>query len=490
MPDKSKLLAAHRRLWIAAGFLVLLVGAGWGLVHWQNDRAARAIVEAHLPEQPVLRRDWPGAFERRLDNAERAGLNGPDRVDGLARLAALYHANGFAGEAIACYEAWLALEPDAPKAAYRLAVLLAGYGRMEEALPLLDRVIGGAPGYLEAPMQKANILLKLNRVDEAEALFHGVLAKDDRTQAWTGLAQAASQNGKWEKARQYLEKAVSLQPGFSPAWSALATAYERLGLTEKARGVRELGHGDAVTGELPDPWMDELMSSCFDVYRLRVAAFAYLPADPQERAHSVRLLERALSLGADRASTLRDLGRLCRELGQMEAARGHLEEAVKIAPDDSDAWTQLLQVYQSAGNRSGVQYAIEQGLAHNPDSPALLQHQGRWLAEQQRYAEALAAFDASRRERPEEAPVYIEIARILFRLGRIDEGLAEMQRALEVSPEHPLALSLLTLHAIQSGDQSAADAWLRRARAQVRVPREDLADLERQYQAAFGSLAP
>ena len=96
------------------------------------------------------------------------------------------------------------------------------------------------------------------------------------------------------------------------------------------------------------------------------------------------------------------------------------------------------------------------GLRACPESPGLLLMRARQLRETGRAAEAVAAYEAAIRHRPNEAEAYLELATTLFRLEQVPAGLKRLEEALGAEPEHPPTLALLAYHAITSGDDVAS----------------------------------
>ncbi len=81
-------------------------------------------------------------------------------------------------EALGVVDRALKRDPDNPALLVRLAGLESDSGGAERALSLLDRAAALLPRTAELPRRKAQILIRLQRYDEAEALLLGSLAMD------------------------------------------------------------------------------------------------------------------------------------------------------------------------------------------------------------------------------------------------------------------------------------------------------------------------
>jgi Flp pilus assembly protein TadD len=78
------------------------------------------------------------------------------------------------------------------------------------------------------------------------------------------------------------------------------------------------------------------------------------------------------------------------------------------------------------------------------------------------------------------------LASAYFQLNRIQEGVAELRKSLQVEPDNPTALSTLAFVAIKTGDQAGARECLRQVRQQPRILPENRAALEKAFRDQFG----
>lgn len=474
---------AGKRIPIAisvVALIALLAGGAW----WWSAAQTRDSVAAIVPARPNLDGSSAELQDRIIAAEQRArGLWRP--VEGLAELARLYHANTFVIQADECERGLMQLDAANALWPYLQAHTLGGYGDLDEALPLLQRTVELAPDYVPARVRLGDALLKRNETERAAAVYRDALARDpDNGYASIGLARTELAAGRDTAARDRLLQLVAAQPMFAPAWSLLISVDEQLGDAAAAETHRLRARDAGRPREMPDPWIDALMAYCYDPYRLAVAASAADPANNQARAR--QLLERAVSVAPNDDLPHRLLGNLLSDLGELSSARTFLERATDIAPKEPDNWSYLVRVLKAMGDVAAAGRALDTGLEHCPQSPVLHLERGRRFAAAGRFEQALAEFEESRRLRPEESSAYIEIAQIHFRQNRLEAGVAELRRAHAVEPNHPVATILLARYAINTGDERGAVEWIERARAQPKVPAQDLARVVAEYQAEFG----
>lgn len=443
----------------------------------------RSTVLAGIPVRPAtaaLRPELVDEIAAR-ENVAR-GFRHPGA--GLAALSRLYHANGFFREAIQGYETLEQLEPHEARWPHLHASILAGAGRIDEALPLWQQVIALAPDYLPARIRLGDILTKANRRPEAIQAYAAALERTPgNPYALLGLARNDLAQGDWSGARAHLEQAVRAGPDSIGAMSLLVTVYEHEGEPQGARRLKEL-IGRKEFRDIPDPWLDELIEDCYDSYRLSVAAAVAGLAGDTTTAQNY--LERAVALSPETASYRRQLGQLLLRQQSLASARRHLEKAVAVAPEDSDAWLLLVEVQDALNLPVEAERVLLAGLAACPQSAALHYAYGHRLSERGRPGPAIVELQAAKRLRPSEANAYVDLALVYFRLERIDDGIAEMRAALAIQPGHPLALQVLARHAINRGDESAARQWIQQLREQPRVSDADLSAITGEYRQHFG----
>jgi tetratricopeptide (TPR) repeat protein len=449
------------------------------VVVWRAQQ--RAEVAQDIPARPSTLATRP-LLESEVAAAEKRAHGWWSGADGLAHLGRLYQANGFLAEASQVWEALSRLEPCAPRWPYLLGSILAGYGRLDDAQPLLQRVVELAPEYSPAAVRLGEVLLKRGRDGDAAKLFSATLAKDPRnSDASLGLARIDLKARRWPEARTRLTQITAADPDFTPAWALLATVEEQSGnlaAAEAARG-RSMNSGLRV---MADPWVDEQMEDCYDPYQLNVAAAALARRDS---VGAMRLLRRSLEVDANNASSHRLLGDELKKSGDLREARRHFERAAELEPTADVNWNTLVVFLREAGDPAASEQALNRGLSYCPQAPGLLLEQIARYTQRGQFEAAIALLGRLVRLHPDEPEYHVKIALLQFKLDRIPEGMAEMRRTLELKSDHPIALLALARNAVESGDEAGAASLIRRLRQQPQIQAADLQLVLDEYRARF-----
>ncbi len=469
----------HRMILIVLACAVL---AGGGVWWWQAGRT-QSRVAALLPALPDLG-SAPAALRDRIVQTDARARSRLGAAQGFAALSRVYHANGFLDEAQRCYQGLEQLDPTEPRWLHLQASILAGYGGIDPALELWRKVRALAPDYLPAPLRSGDCLLKVNRPQEAAAAYAAVLKLDpDNPYALLGLARLDLKAERWDQARHRLEQVVS-KTNYTLGYDLIVSLYERMGLGQRALEVRGMAKASGAYRDAADPWLDGLIEDCLDPYRLSLAAGT--TARSGDPATARRLLERAVEVAPEDVSVRFQYGTLLVELGDLTEAIGQLRLCTELSPDFSDGWAHLSSLQARLGETVAAERTLAQGLKNCPESPGLHLQYARTLQLAGKIGEAIAEFQASIRLRPNEPDAYLELGNLFIRQQRNAEGMAEIRRALEAEPGHPMALSVLAFNAIVTGDEAEAQRCLAAVRAQPRVPREQVQKLIGAYREQFG----
>jgi tetratricopeptide (TPR) repeat protein len=134
------------------------------------------------------------------------------------------------------------------------------------------------------------------------------------------------------------------------------------------------------------------------------------------------------------------------------AARFELARAYEVASDWLDAIQQLQQANRMAPQNEEYSYHLGKALTKlsgwslqqisriDPNSARLHQALGQDYAIQEKYDQALAAYQEAARADPKLPDIHLGTALILLHFKRFDEAMAEVERELKLVPESRAAL--------------------------------------------------
>ncbi len=463
-------------------FLVPLAVAAGGYGVWQGGAPARRWELLRPPAPALVGAAAPGLDERLAACTARLARWPADRM-ALIEFTLLCQANGLLPEAIRGYQALIVVEPAEARWPHSLAAILAGYGRMEEALPLLQKAAALAPGQSIVWLRLGEARLKNNQTEEAAAAFAQALrSKPADIHALFGLARCDLQAGRLTAARSRLQEAAAADPDFPGAPSLLATVFERLGNPAAAQAARLRVRGDGHYTEAPDPWAVDLVAYGHNPYTLLVAASA-LSSDGKHR-EALPLLERAVALDPRDARLPRQLGNTLARLGDLPGARPKLERALALDPGNEKIRSDLINLLKEIKDLPALTQTVFQGLSANPQSTSFRFEAGLAAARQGRPDEAIRLFTEVWEREPGQTAAPCELAAVYFTSGRAAAGQAVLEKVIALHPDDPAVLALLVRRGIETRDPRTGD-WMRRALATGKtIP--PLAELQQAYFARFG----
>lgn len=145
--------------------------------------------------------------------------------------------------------------------------------------------------------------------------------------------------------------------------------------------------------------------------------------------------------------------------GETESAKAPLSEALKIDPGSASANIALAMVFQREGEYESADKHFRAAQASDPNNPRILNNYGVFLLNQERYPEALEAFEKASQDNfyGERSRVFENLGLTYARMGQVEEAKASFERALRLNSRQPLAL--LEMAKIEFTAQNYVPAW-------------------------------
>lgn len=139
-------------------------------------------------------------------------------------------------EAIAQYEAALAVQPDDAKVLFALGNTAHALGLVAPAEQFFRRVLALEPGRIEALVNLANLLRATGQFDAAIALLEPALAREPESpELQLTLGSAFREKGESDQAKAHYRCALAARPAYVPALANLADMLCDEGAREQAR---------------------------------------------------------------------------------------------------------------------------------------------------------------------------------------------------------------------------------------------------------------
>ena len=207
--------------------------------------------------------------------------------------------------------------------------------------------------------------------------------------------------------------------------------------------------------------------------RLRLAQ-VYLDLDQAARAKP--LLLAAMEQEGLRAAALFELGRVAVAERDFQAAVGYFEQSLAANPEATKIHYPLAMAYRALGNLESARQHLEQRGEGKPrvldplvddldkylSGLLTLYYSGMEALRDGHFDVAVEAFTAALKQEPGNSNARVTLARALYLQGDPAAAKAQLQEALERSPDNALGLFLMGVLLEEEGDQTAAIGLYRR----------------------------
>jgi tetratricopeptide (TPR) repeat protein len=320
-------------------------------------------------------------------------------------------------------------------------------GRQEEARKTLHQLAA-----LLLPdarsVRVASLLLAVGENDDAIALLRKLRTRQGPAQApWAqfDLALAHLSAGRYQEAADQVQEFISAHDStpwesgqIVPWWSLAGIAYARLG--EGDRAVDALHRAAALAPDGEEHWLN-LTRELMELSRFAEAISAVqdgLRASPKSYALHLRLGAADLSSG---------------HYEEAETVFRNLVEAGDPLPTSYIGLAQVLLRVGRPEEAASELSAAEQKLG----AMFLLSYfRGLSLDRSGKRAEAISAFQEAIRLNPSSAEAHLEMGKTELTVGRVNDAIVELEKALHLSPGNVQAQRLLSQAYRRAGDAKRA----------------------------------
>jgi tetratricopeptide (TPR) repeat protein len=383
------------------------------------------------------------------------------------------HIAGFMGDqqkALAAAQLWGELDPQSLAARQGVVELLLRAGEASAALPHLEELLsllsaplsaGGAANAQEQAFLQIAVVLGKERNRAAALTLMGMLAARHENNPYAQFAYSnlAAGGGEYGVARQAVDKALALKPGWANA------------VLLRARILQLQGDLDGATA-----YLAEALKAAPRDQLLRMT-YARLLVDGLHLEQARAQLKEIARQAGKNGEVLLALGVLSMQMNQPQDAERYLKQAVKFDAQRVEAsyylgqlaetrkqYAQAIEWYQAVnegdayldaqlriGKLIASQGDVERARAHvraiplrDPaQQPILIQAEAELLRDQKRYAEAMQVYDDALAVAPDHVNLLYGRAMLAEKMDRLDLLERDLRAILQRDPNNAEALNAL-----------------------------------------------
>ncbi len=315
-----------------------------------------------------------------------------------------------------------------------LGAALMALGRYREALASYEAALALQPELAIALSGSAAALRELGRPQEALARVSAAMALQPSTEAYCHQGTALGDLGRFAEAVASFDGAIALTPQCVEAHN-----YRGLALLRLQRSAEALASFDRALSLRPES--AELHSNRGNVLRRL-----------QRLPEALASYERAIALQPNFAAAHNNRGLVLQALERYGEAASSYQRALALQPDFAEAHNNLGTVQCELGQAAEALASCSLALRLQPGMRGVHGNLGNALRDLERPEEALAQYDLAVLQAPRNADNHCHRGNGLFDLKRIREALASYDRAIELNPHHALTHFNKSLCLLLSGD--------------------------------------
>ncbi|MYF97520.1 tetratricopeptide repeat protein [Candidatus Poribacteria bacterium] len=358
-----------------------------------------------------------------------------------AKLASAYHRNNQLDDADALFQQAIRGTGEKAHVSWYIALgqIETERGHFEKARRYYIVAVQLHPDTTAAYNNLGHVLLKLNRIDEADAVFREALTLDKTlASAAFGRGQVAAKRDQFDVARNYYERAIqnnSLEPLF---YKALADVLEKLGDT-KATEIARLHYKHTLA----------------EVYRRQ--AHQYI--EKQQGKPALELLQKALNTDTAYIPALKDLAYVQMQMNELHSAKQTYQRVLELEPTSRQALLHLGRIEAKLGNSVEAESHFLSLIKHEPDFMDTYSQLSNLRKASDDLAGAKNALTMGIQRQPAWAPGYWWRGLIYQKQGESDKAEADFRRAIQLAPDVPFpkdALASLLATENRSLDEALA----------------------------------
>jgi len=410
---------------VAASLLLAAAGCG-PKAHSGFEPVALPNAEA---AEPAVR-----AVIQRFQGGVRAA---PADAEAHGRLGLAFAANGFWEEAHRSFHNAVELAPDNPAWRFHWGRALLESGDTVRGMEILSAAARALPQEPGVQLTLGVAQLDAGEPGAAETTLRAALSRTPKQVALqTELARARLDQGDAVSAEDLARGAVLADPSYGPARYVLGLALRDQGRDSEARDQLAVGL-DSRRQELAIPYARELEDYSASQAAQNRRATALLSSG--NTAAAVAIWQKVVDDHPEDGTMVANLAGALMQQGELERAQAAYERACKLDPGSFAAELGLSELHRRAGRLPASRQHAEQAVKLGPTVARTHQQLAKALAMMEQFPLAYDALIRAHRLDPQDPDILRGLGETCLRLSQPEQALSYYQKLIEVSPRDLVA---------------------------------------------------
>ena len=322
------------------------------------------------------------------------------------------HRAGNAQEADRYYTVILKANPKHPDANHNMGVLAVSLGKVEAALPFFKTALEVNSKINQYWLSYIDALIKLNRVDDARAVFYQAKNKGKKGDGFDQLEQQLKVSGE-----NYLSDNESEQ---GPSEYQLQ---DLIKLYNKGQLQQMLTEASSLISQFPKSiTLSFMMGAAYQgLGNLGVA---------------VEFYQKAINIKPDHVDAYNNMGIALKIQGKLEEAIEAFKKALSLQPDYAEVYINMGNALKEQGNLDDAIKAYIKAFSIKPDSAEACCYVGIALISQGKLEEAIEALNKALSIKPDYTDAHYNMGIALQAAGKLEEAVETYNKALTLKPDY------------------------------------------------------
>jgi tetratricopeptide (TPR) repeat protein len=349
-------------------------------------------------------------------------------------------------EALGHFEQAIALNKSFERAFIRLVELLEGLGESQRAIESIETFLKDVnPHHREFRLRLIRLYVAQKEADQALVHLNYLLEQNPGDlHAQVRKAQIYGEQGNFSAAIEELNAVLRDRPNELRVRDFLGLLYEEKKDYERAIQTYQ------ANVEIDPTFFDSILHLGFVSYRLK------------RNDEALSYLDQAVKLSPKRPEPYLLLGLTYFQMKDYQRAKASLEEGIHQDPSNAELHFNLGTAYDKLDRFDDVVREMEQALELNPEHADALNYLGYSYADRGiNVEEAVTLTQRAVAIKPHNGYYVDSLAWALFKVGRTDEALEMMQRAVALVSDDPVIYEHLgEIFLLQEEHEKAREAWM------------------------------